>query len=141
MGVDPTGVLFLCVANSARSQMAEGFARTMAPPGVAIYSAGSAPGGLNPYAVRVMAEVGVDITGQRSKSTDEIPKGEIGTVVTLCAEEVCPVFPGNVRRFHWPLQDPVAAAGAGEEIIVGFRRVRDQIKSLVSQVFPQNQAG
>jgi arsenate reductase len=141
MGVDPTGVLFLCVANSARSQMAEGFARTMAPPGVAIYSAGSAPGGLNQYAVRVMAELGIDITGQRSKSTDEIPKGEIGTVVTLCAEEVCPVFPGNVRRFHWPVQDPVAAAGADEEIIVGFRRVRDQIKSLVSKVFPQNRGG
>jgi arsenate reductase len=139
MGAEPTGVLFLCVANSARSQMAEGFARTMAPPGVAIYSAGSMPGGVSPYAVRVMDEVGIDITGQRSKSTDEIPKYEIGTVVTLCAEEVCPVFPGGVRRFHRPLQDPVAAVRANEDIVDGFRRVRDQIRSLVSEIFRQCQ--
>lgn len=135
MKVNRRGILFLCVANSARSQMAEGFARTMAPPGVAVYSAGSLPGGLNPYAVKVMQEVGIDISGQRSKSTDEIPKAEIGTVVTLCAEEVCPVFPGGVRRLHRPLKDPVAAMEAGEDVVDGFRRVRDQIQSVVSQLF------
>ena len=106
------GVLFLCVANSARSQMAEGLARAVAPRDVEIYSAGSAPAGVNPFAREVMQEVGIDISSQRSKSIEEIPAEHIGTVVTLCAEEVCPVFPGKVRRLEWPLQDPAAARGS-----------------------------
>lgn len=124
---DERGWLFLCVANSARSQMAEGLARRMAPPGTHIYSAGSDPGAVNPLAVRVMAEVGIDISGHRSKSVDEIPVDGVHVVVTLCAEEVCPVFPGPVRRLHWPVDDPTRAGGSEPERLAAFRRARDEI--------------
>ena len=124
-----TGVLFLCVANSARSQMAEGLARAVAPKGREIYSAGSAPTHLNPFAREVMQELGIDISSHRSKAIDEIPSARIGTVITLCAEEVCPVFPGNVERFHWPFEDPAAAKGSDEEVRKEFRRIRDQIRT------------
>ncbi len=96
----PRRVLFLCLANSARSQMAEGIARALAPAGVKVSSAGSAPTRLNPLAIRALAEIGVDISGQRSKSVDEIPPSEVDVVVTLCAEEVCPAFLGKALRFH-----------------------------------------
>lgn len=131
----PNGVLFLCVANSARSQMAEGFARAIARKGVEIHSAGSAPTSLNPLAIRVMREVGIDISSHRSKSVDEIPKERIGTVVTLCAEEVCPAFPGEVRRIHWPFEDPAEASGSEEEVLEAFRSVRDRIRASVEQHF------
>ena len=123
------GILFLCVANSARSQLAEGLARRLAPPGVAIYSAGSEPGIINPLAVRVLAEVGVDASGQFSKGLDAIPLGEIDLVVTLCAEEVCPLFPRSVRKLHWPLQDPAKATGTDEERLAAFRAVRDELSA------------
>lgn len=119
-------VLFLCVANSARSQMAEGFARAIGGPGVEVYSAGSAPTRLNPYAVRVMQEAGIDISAQRAKSIEAVPVERIGVVITLCAEEACPIFPGWVERLHWP-EDP-AVTGSEEEILAAFRRVRDQIR-------------
>ena len=89
----PRAVLFLCVANSARSQIAEGLARRLAPRGTSVYSAGSEPGTINPLAVRALAEVGVDASAQQSKGLDAIPLDEIDLVVTLCAEEVCPLFP------------------------------------------------
>jgi arsenate reductase len=123
----PDGILFLCVANSARSQMAEGLARRLAPPETRVYSAGSEPGSVNPLAVRAMAEIGVDISGHRSKSVDEIPVDRVDAVVTLCAEEVCPVFPGPVRRLHWPVDDPARAGGSEAERLEVFRRVRDDI--------------
>jgi arsenate reductase len=128
-------VLFLCVANSARSQMAEGLARAVAPPGVAIWSAGSAPSLINPLAVRALAEVGIDARSQRSKGIDEVPIGDVDTVVTLCAEEVCPVFPGAVRRLHWPLPDPAAAPGTGGQRLEAFRRVRDELALKVRSLF------
>ena len=122
-------ILFLCVANSARSQLAEALARHLAPPGVAIYSAGSEPSIINPLAVRVLAEVGVDASGQFSKGLDAIPLGEIDLVVTLCAEEVCPLFPSPVRKLHWPLQDPAKATGTDEERLAAFRAVRDELSA------------
>lgn len=122
------GLLFLCVANSARSQMAEGLARTMVPPGVAVYSAGSAPSQVNPFAVRAMAELGIDISSHRSKSVDTIDSATIATVITLCAEEVCPVFLGPAERLHWPMPDPAAATGTDEDRLDAFRRVRDRIR-------------
>lgn len=131
----PTGLLFLCVANSARSQMAEGLARGLLPPGSEISSAGSSPSRVNPLAVQVMAEVGIDISGHRSKSVEEIDTARIGTVVTLCAEEVCPVFPGTVRRLHWPLPDPAAVQGTAEERRAAFRRARDEIRRLLATHF------
>jgi len=129
------GLLFLCVANSARSQIAEGYARAFAPPGIEVWSAGSEPRHLNPMAVAVMAEEGIDLAGQRSKGLTEIPAERIGTVVTLCADEVCPTFPGAVRRLHWPLPDPAAADGNEDERRAAFRAVRDEIRGRVAGLF------
>lgn len=131
----PRHVLFLCVANSARSQMAEGIARSLAPPGVKVSSAGSAPSRLNPLAVRALAELGIDIAGQRSKHVDEIPPGDVDVVVTLCAEEVCPVFLGKALRVHWGLPDPAAVAGSEEARLAAFRAVRDELRSRLGRVF------
>jgi arsenate reductase len=132
--VDGT-VLFLCVANSARSQMAEGLARAMAPAGTEIASAGSSPSSLNPFAVRAMADLGIDISGHRSKSVDDIDPDRVSVVVTLCAEEVCPVFPGRVERLHWPHPDPAAAAGDDEAILESFRATRDAIAARIAEHF------
>jgi arsenate reductase (thioredoxin) len=123
-------ILFLCVANSARSQMAEGLARQMFGTGVRIQSAGSSPLQLNPLAVAVMAEVGIDISGQRAKSIETIDSGTVDTLITLCAEAVCPVFPADVRRLHWPIADP-AGGDPGltqEQRLERFRVARDQIR-------------
>jgi arsenate reductase len=131
-------LLFMCVANSARSQMAEGLARAMAPPGARVYSAGSAPSRLNPYAVRAMAELELDISGHHSKSVDDLDddtRRAVTTVITLCAEEVCPVFPGPVRKLHWPLADPAAAAGTDEDMLASFRAARDEIQARLAAFF------
>ena len=128
-------MLFLCVANSARSQMAEGYARAYAPAGVEVWSAGSEPRHLNPYAVAVMAEEGIDLGGHRSKGLSEIPLDRIDTVVTLCADEICPTFPAAVRRLHWPLPDPAAADGDEADRQATFRIVRDQIRERVADLF------
>jgi len=121
------GLLFLCVANSARSQMAEGLARQHFGNGVVVRSAGSRPSTVNPLAVRVMHEVGIDIDQQTSKSVDTIEVGAIDTVVTLCAEEVCPAFLKLTRCLHWPLVDPASATGTEAERLQCFRDVRDEI--------------
>ena len=119
--------MFLCVANSARSQMAEGLARARFGERARVQSAGSAPASVNPLAVRAMAELGIDISGQRSKRVDSIDPATVDTVVTLCADEVCPVFPSRVRRLHWPLPDPAGASGSDAERLARFRTVRDEI--------------
>ena len=128
-------ILFLCVANSARSQLAEGLARRMAPAGVRVHSAGSEPGTINPLAIRVLAEVGVDASAQHSKGLDAIPLGDIDLVVTLCAEEVCPLFPRPVRKLHWPLPDPAKATGTDEERLAAFRAVRDELAARLPALF------
>lgn len=119
-------VLFLCVANSARSQMAEGLAREMLPATVEIASAGSAPGQLNPLAVEALSEAGIDISGHRSKPLKDVSPETADLIVTLCAEEVCPFVPGPVRRLHWPITDPSAAGG-----IAAFRTARDLIRARI----------
>ncbi len=123
-------ILFLCVANSARSQMAEGLARRLFGARVAVQSAGSEPSEVNPLAIEVMREVGVDIASQRSKSVDTIDPATVGTVVTLCAEEVCPVFLGQARRRHWPIQDPASRdpSLSRDDLLTRFRAARDQIQ-------------
>ena len=131
----PRHVLFLCVANSARSQMAEGIARALAPPGVRISSAGSAPSKLNPLAVKALDEIGIDIRRQYSKSVDDVPADGVDAVVTLCAEEVCPVFPGKAMRLHWGLPDPVSAAKPEEEQLRSFREVRDELRRRLGRLF------
>ncbi len=131
----PRHVLFLCVANSARSQMAEGIARSLAPADVKISSAGSQPSGLDPLAVRALAEIGIDISGHRSKSVNELPPGDVDVVVTLCAEEVCPAWLGTGARLHWALPDPARAAGDEETRLDAFRRVRDELRRRLELVF------
>ena len=121
------GLLFLCLANSARSQIAEGLARQQFGRSVVVQSAGSHPSEVSPCAVRVMREVGIDISEQTSKSVDTIEPDTIDTVVTLCAEEVCPAFVQLTRRLHWALVDPASATGTEDERLQCFRGVRDEI--------------
>jgi arsenate reductase len=124
-------ILFLCVANSARSQMAEGLARKLFGGRIAVQSAGSEPSRVNPYAVEVMREVGVDLTSHSSKSVQTIDPATVGTVITLCAEEVCPVFLGGAARLHWPIEDPATKDEVlpREEMLRRFRTARDQIQA------------
>jgi arsenate reductase len=130
-------VLFLCVANSARSQMAEGLARQLLGAGVLIQSAGSSPSRVNPYAIEVMREIGIDLGTHRSKSVDTIDVSTVGLVITLCAEEVCPVLPGDVRRLHWPIEDPASddSSLSRDEMLARFRRARDELRDKL-QVLP-----
>jgi arsenate reductase (thioredoxin) len=125
-------ILFLCVANSARSQMAEGLARARFCDRARVQSAGSTPAGVNPLAIEVLAEIGIDITGQTSKSVDTIDPASVDVVVTLCAEEVCPVFLGGARQLHWPMPDPTAAPSELKQ--QRFREVRDQIAARLPEL-------
>ncbi len=131
----PRHILFLCVANSARSQMAEGIARSLAPAGVVVSSAGSQPSRVNPLAIRALDEIGIDIRSQTSKGVASVSPEAIDVVVTLCAEEVCPVFLGRVHRVHWGLRDPVGAGGSQEEQLQAFREVRDELRRRLAVVF------
>ena len=124
-------LLFLCVANSARSQMAEGLARSLFGDAVQVQSAGSRPSRVNPLAIEVLAEAGLDISGQRSKSVDSIDPASVDVVVTLCAEEVCPAFLGTAKRLHWPIPDPACddpTLGRGQHL-ARFRAARDAIRA------------
>jgi arsenate reductase len=124
----PRSYLFLCVANSARSQMAEGIARALAPARVTVASAGSEPTRVRPEAIAVLGELGIDISGHRSRSVDDIDPAGVDAVVTLCAEEVCPVFFGEAHRVHWGLPDPAATAGDLAARLAAFRQVRDELR-------------
>jgi two-component system phosphate regulon sensor histidine kinase PhoR len=130
-------ILFLCTGNSCRSQMAEGFARALAMNGRRIYSAGTEPKPIHPSAVRVMREVGIDISHQYSKSVEEVPIREVDLFVTLCdsAAESCATFAIEAERMHWPLTDPALAKGDDEQVLQVFRAVRDDIRSRVQQLF------
>jgi len=134
--VKTPGLLFLCVANSARSQMAEGLAKARFGEAVNVQSAGSQPSRVNPLAIRALAEIGIDITRHRSKSVGEIDPAAVDLVITLCGEEVCPVFFGNAKRLHWPLPDPAAAEGTGDERLQAFRQVRDEIARRIETLEP-----
>lgn len=133
----PRGILFLCVANSARSQLAEGLARKLLGDRARVQSAGSRPSRVNPYAIEVAREVGVDLTGHVSKSVDDIDPATVDMVITLCAEEVCPVFLGRAERLHWPIPDPASddAALGREEMLSRFRRARDEIAGRLEGFF------
>jgi arsenate reductase len=130
-------ILFMCVANSARSQLAEGLARQMIP-GAEVRSAGSHPGKLNPYAVAAMKEIGVDISGQYSKSVDDLPPKfivNLSYVITLCAEEVCPTMVAQkAKKLHWPFTDPTSKEQLPEEESVRrFREARDAIQAKLNE--------
>lgn len=124
------GVLFLCVANSARSQMAEGLGRMVFGDRAEVQSAGSEPSKVNPYAVEVMSEMGLDLGTHHSKSVQMIDPAGVDIVITLCAEEVCPVFLGRARRLHWPIPDPASKDTSipREEMLNRFRTARDTIR-------------
>ncbi len=124
-------VLILCTGNSCRSQMAEGWLRHLAGDRFEVYSAGTHPTGLNPRAVKVMTELGIDISEQRSKSVDEFVEQAFDYVITVCdaARETCPVFPNAKTHLHWSFEDPAVARGSEEQILSVFRRVRDEIRA------------
>jgi arsenate reductase len=124
-------VLFLCTGNSARSQMAEGFLRHMAGDRFEAFSAGVKPTQVNPLAIKVMAEAGIDISKHRSKSAMEFIGQQFDYVVTVCdnAKQTCPIFPGKYEKIHWDLEDPAEAQGNEEERLAFFRRIRDEIKN------------
>ncbi len=130
-----TRVLFLCTGNSARSQMAEAFLRKYGGEQFEAYSAGLEPKGLNPLTVRVMEEVGIDISNQRSKSVSEyLGKAHFQYLITVCddADKNCPtVWPGVNKRLHWSFQDPAAFVGTEDEKLDKFRQVRDQIEARI----------
>ena len=133
----PRHILFLCVQNSARSQLAEGIARFLAPPGVTVSSAGSSPAFVRPQAIQVLKEVGIDISGHRSKAIEEIAAASVDAVITLCAEEVCPVFLGDAVRVHWSLPDPAKAPGDDEVRLNAFRATRDELFRRLKLVFAE----
>ncbi|MDD5763015.1 MAG: arsenate reductase ArsC [bacterium] len=131
----PKHILFLCVANSARSQMAEGIARSLAPQGVTVSSAGSSPASVRPQAIQALEEIGIDISGHHSKGLDSIDAESVDAVITLCAEEVCPVFLGKAVRIHWGLPDPAAVTGTEENRLNAFRSVRDELRRRLKVLF------
>lgn len=135
-------VLFLCVANSARSQMAEGLARQLWGNSGLVQSAGSRPSRINPYAVEVMAEIGVELSAQHSKSVDGIAPATVDLVITLCAEEVCPVFLGKAERMHWPLQDPASSdpSLSSADMLARFRATRDDLAKRLRELIAQYDA-
>ncbi len=132
-------VLFLCTENSCRSQMAEGILRHLNGSKFEVFSAGTRSSAVNPVAIKVMAEIGIDISEHRSKSIDEFQGMSFDFVITTCdgARETCPVFPGKSRHLHWGLNDPANARGSENEILSAFRNVRDEIKKRIQEEFRQ----
>lgn len=129
-------ILFLCTGNSCRSQMAEGWARQLAPANIQVASAGIEAHGKNPRAIAVMAEAGVDIAGQESTKLVSSMLAWADVVVTVCghADEHCPVLPAHVHKIHWPLNDPAKATGSEEAIMAVFRATRDDIQQRVQNL-------
>ena len=124
-------VLILCTGNSCRSHLAEGILRAAVGDAVEVASAGSDPTGhVHPLAIKVMKEIGIDITRHSSKHLDEFLGRQVNTVITVCgkADSACPVFPGQAEKHHWPFDDPARAEGSEESVRAVFRRVRDEIR-------------
>ncbi len=124
-------ILILCTGNSCRSHLAEGILRLASDSIFEVQSAGSDPtGAVHPKAIEVMREIGIDISSHRSKHMNEFLNTEVHTVITVCgnADQACPTFPGQVNRYHWGFDDPAKMSGSEEQVMQGFRRVRDEIK-------------
>ncbi len=134
---DKKRVLFICTHNAARSQMAEALLRVLHGDLYEVVSAGTEPAGVSPYAVRVMSEIGIDMGAHRAKSIQEFFGQQFDYVVTVCdqAKEACPYFPGGKKMLHQSFADPSALIGSEEEIMTGFRRIRDEIKSWIENEF------
>lgn len=129
-------ILFLCTGNSCRSQMAKGLMRQFNGNDFEVYSAGTKPSEVNPYAIEVMKEIEIDISKQYSKSIDDLPKINFDYVITVCnnAKESCPFFPAG-KMIHWDIEDPAEAKGSNEEILTVFRKTRDFIKKMIQNNF------
>ena len=127
--------MFLCTGNSCRSQMAEGFARDLGKGLLEPYSAGLAPSKVNPYAIKIMQELGIDISRQTSKAIDVQLLQQMDIIITLCghAEDMCPMTPPGIKRIHWPIDDPVKSIGTEEEILNEFRKTRNEIKTRINE--------
>jgi arsenate reductase (thioredoxin) len=128
-------VLFICTHNSARSQMAEGLLRHLAGDRFEVESAGTEKTHVRPLAIEAMKELGIDITGQTSKTIASLGDRRFDYAITVCdnANEACPIFPGGTKRLHWSFEDPSAATGSDEERLAVFRRVRDQIRAKLEE--------
>ena len=129
-------VLILCTGNSCRSQMAEGILKSVAGETLNVQSAGSNPAGyVHPLAIKALGEIGIDIASNTSKHMDEFLKQNVETVITVCgkADQECPVYPGQVNRFHWPFFDPAKAEGSDEDIYAKFQGVRDEIQKVFTE--------
>jgi arsenate reductase len=128
-------VMFLCTGNSCRSQMAEGFAKHLGKGLLEVHSAGLMAAGVHPRAIAVMQEAGIDISRQRSKEIDQDLLNTMDIVITLCdnAAEACPWTPPDIKRLHWPVNDPVGTIGTEEQIMKQFRRARDEIREKIEQ--------
>ena len=126
-------VMFLCTGNSCRSQIAEGFARVLGKGRIEAHSAGLMAAGVHPRAIAVMRESGIDISGQRSREIDPYLLLAMDVAITLCdnADASCPRTPPSLKRFHWPIKDPVGTAGTEDEIMSEFRRARDEIREKI----------
>lgn len=131
----PRHILFLCVANSARSQMAEGLARSLAPAGVKVSSAGSSPTTVRPMAIAALREKGVDLSSHVAKRVDAIDAASVDVVVTLCSDEECPLFLGTALRIHWELPDPAGVMGTPDEQLEAYRQVRDELTRRLGELF------
>ncbi|HLP76352.1 MAG TPA: arsenate reductase ArsC [Candidatus Paceibacterota bacterium] len=137
-------VLILCTGNSCRSHLAEGILRKAAGDILDVQSAGSKPAGyVHPLAIKVMAEIGIDLSAHRSKHMNEFLNQNVETVITVCgnADQACPVFPGQVNRYHWGFDDPAHATGTEEEKLAVFRRVRDEIRRVFEAYAAGRRAG
>jgi arsenate reductase len=134
-------LMFLCTGNSCRSQMAEGFVRELGKGIIEAYSAGLSPAGLNGRAVKVMSEIGIDISQQKSKPIDGELLRTMDIIITLCdnAAESCPWTPPEIKRIHWSLEDPAKATGTEEEVMNEFRRIRDDLESKVKDFIKEVQ--
>ncbi len=132
----PIKVMFLCTGNSCRSQMAEGFARELGKGLLEVHSAGLMAAGVHERAAAVMKEIGIDISGQKSKEIDVDLLRSMDLVITLCdhAAEACPVTPPQIGRLHWPIKDPVGTTGSGERVMKEFRRARDEIRAKIEDL-------
>jgi phosphate transport system protein len=137
----PSGILFLCVHNSARSQMAEAIARETLPQSVAVYSAGSNPAEqIHPTAVEAMLKLGIDISWQKTKKISHVPLGKVDMVITLCSDEICMNLPSHIRRLSWPMPDPAEVSGSEQEILAAFvdtcRQLKEHIEQLAREFYP-----
>jgi phosphate transport system protein len=135
----PRGILFIGTHNAVRSQMAEGWARKLFPPGVAVGSAGAQPApAVHPNAIRVMKEVGIDISGQRPSPASDVPWGDMDTVITLCAEQGCTVPHGGLVQHHWALEDPSTVDGSEEESLAAFRKTREEVRRRLDELLQKS---